>query len=276
LTTLVLVLATHARPYPRLVKTIKRTWASVPAPGVEILFYYGGRSLKADGPDLQLPVPDDLPNVGRKTIAAFEHVLASRDFDLIFRTNCSSYVDLPNLQEFVRARRPDRGFYCGTVEGHEQIPFASGSGYFLSRDLMELVVREKKSWNHALLDDVALGELLHDHGVEPVPAPRRDYRSPGEVRDVDTSQFHFRCRTDSWRRIDDDRIMLALHAAFARARGLPEPRQDLALRALVTASAVKRLTAAARRRLRAPRRARSARETPSKGARSGSRSRRRA
>lgn len=275
MTTLVLVLASHARPYPRLVRTIKRTWASVRVAGIETLFYYGGGALKVDGSDVQLPVPDDLANVGRKTVALFEHLLASREFDLVFRTNCSSYVDLPNLQEFVHARRPGARFYCGTVERHGDVEFASGSGYFLSRDLVQLAVLQRDGWDHSLLDDVALGEVMGRNGVVPVPAPRRDYRSSREVTDVDTSQFHFRCRTESWRRLDDDRTMVKLHAAFAEARGLPAPREDLALRALGAGAAAKRALIGASLRLRAPRRARSARGTPSMGERSGNRSRRR-
>src|SRR5205823_14785151 len=113
--TLVLVLSSHAAPYPTLIRTIKRTWASVPVVGVDTVFYFGGRELEANGRDLNLPVPDDLPHVGEKTLACFEYVLANREFDLVFRTNCSSYVDLLNLREFVRAKAAQERFYSGNV-----------------------------------------------------------------------------------------------------------------------------------------------------------------
>ena len=229
---LVLVLGCRADPYPALVETIKRTWASVKAEDVDVLFYYGGTELVDAGRDLFLPAPDDLPHVGEKTIAALAYVLANRDFDLVFRTNCSSYVDLPNLRDFALAHGREHDFYSGLLGVHQGITFASGSGFFLSRDLAEVVVAQRSAWDHSLVDDVALGALLAHHGVRPEPAPRRDYRSAAEVTDVDTSQFHFRCRSDSARRLEDARVIVELHRAFCEARGLPVIRDSRARRAL--------------------------------------------
>jgi len=204
-----------------LMRVIRRTWAAAEIASVETLFYRGGSLKREHAGLLDLPVADDLANTGRKTIACFEHVLEHHRFDLVFRTNCSSYVDLENLRSYVdQHARPER-FYAGSTAVHDGVPFASGSGYFLSRDLVELVVRERESWNHSELDDAALGAVLARNGIEPEPAPRRDYGRRGDVREVDTSQFHFRCRTDSWRRLGDARIMIALDRAFREGRGQP-------------------------------------------------------
>jgi hypothetical protein len=223
--TLVLVLGCRTQPYPALIETIESTWAAEEVDGVSVLFYYGGGELRRAGRHLYLPVPDDLPNVGRKTIAAFEHVLGEVDFDVVFRTNCSSYVDLPNLRQHVLARRPERGFYAGFIGVHDGVTFASGSGYFLGRDLVELAVRERAAWDHDLVDDVALGAVLDRHGVRPEPTTRPYFGSVEDVVDVDTSQFHFRCHTDSPGRREDAAVMLELHRAYRAARGQPLPRR---------------------------------------------------
>jgi hypothetical protein len=222
--TLVLVLGCRAAPYPALIETSEKTWGAVHVDGVEVVYYYGGETAERRGRHLFLPVPDDLGHVGLKTLAAFEHVLGL-EFDLVFRANCSSYVDLPNLQRYVDEHGRGRGFYAGLIGAQGGISFASGSGYLLSRDLVELAVREQATWDHSLIDDVALGVVLARHGVEPVPAPRVDYRTVGEVTEVDTTQFHFRCKTDSWRRLEDARLMIELHRSFCEARNLPVPRR---------------------------------------------------
>jgi len=173
------------------------------------------------GADLALPVADDLANMGRKTLACFEYMLEHRPFELVFRPNSSSYVDLPNLRAFVDAHaRPER-FYCGFPGRHDSVPFASGSGYFLSRDLLELAVRERVRWDRSVHDDVALGKLMQMHGVEVVPLERVDYATSAgvDVDDIDTSQLHFRCKTASPWRVGDVRLMLTVHRAFCRARG---------------------------------------------------------
>jgi Galactosyltransferase len=240
--TLVLVLAARVEPYPALVRTIKRTWSSVAVDGIETLFYFGGAELSRSGPDLTLPVSDDLQHTGEKTLACFEHALATRDPALIFRTNCSSYVDLPNLSSFVRANARSRGFYAGRVGTHATIRFASGSGYFLSRDVAELVLERRDEWDHSLLDDVALGALLGRYGVEPEEAPRQDLASMTDLEQLDLSEFHFRCKSARGSRRDDAALLLGVHRAFRRTRGAP-----LTLRARIEAEM---MLDRARRRLR--------------------------
>jgi hypothetical protein len=235
---LVLVLATRAWPYPILIRTMERTWASVEVDGVSTLFYYGGDRLAQRGRRLYLPVTDALP-AGRKTIACFEHVLASCDFDLVFRTNASSYVDLPNLHAFANEHARSERFYCGHRGMYGDLPFASGSGYFLSKDLVGLSVERQEELDQSLPDDISLAALLRDAGVEPVAAPRVGYTSARDVGQVDTSQFLFRCKTESPWRMGDVRIMLTLHQAFVRARGgryrSPMLRLTTALAAVYTA-----------------------------------------
>jgi len=224
-----------------LERMIKLTWASRRVDDVSTLFYRGGDETVDEGHGLLVVrARDGLEHVGEKTLAAFEHVLETRPFDVVFRTNCSSYVDLVNLRRFV-SERPAGSFYAGVVGEHGGSTFASGSGYFLSRDLVELAVAQRDRWDHTLLDDVALGLLLARNGFTPTPAPRVDYRTPSEVVHVDTQQFHFRCRTRSPWRIDDARIMVRLDAAFRDARGLRVGVRNRGLRvALAAGSAVAR------------------------------------
>jgi Glycosyl transferase family 21 len=243
---LVAVLGARRPPYDWLVKTIKRTWASVAVPDVETLFYFGnGARTEVRGWDVLLPVDDGPAHTGEKTLAFFEFALENSDFDVLFRTNCSSYVDLTNLREFAAANIGTTGFYAGFTGQHEGIEFASGSGYFLSRDLVEAVVGSRAGWNHDLLDDVALADVLRRLGIAPVPVPRQTYASVREVSRDDVSFFHFRCKTASRYRHGDVRIMLALHRTFLGARGQLVPlslrlREALAFlleRALRTAAA---------------------------------------
>jgi hypothetical protein len=217
--TLVLVLAAHAWPYPILLYGIRRTWASVDVDGVTTLFYYGGKSHSLRGRRLTVPASDALP-AGEKTVASFEYVLAAYDFDILFRSSCSTYVDLPNMQAFLRSDGiPGPRFYRGLTSIHEGVLFAAGSGYFLSRDLVQLVVEQQDQWNHSLPDDVALADLLGRNGIQPASLIRIDYRSARDIHDVDTTQFYFRCKTHSPWRIGDLRAMLKLHQSFCQSRG---------------------------------------------------------
>jgi hypothetical protein len=216
---LVLVLAARARPYPSLVRTIKRTWASTRVEGIEVLFFYGGRTLSRRGKDLSLAAPDDLARIGHKILACLEYALQTLGPAVVFRTNCSSYVDLPNLGTFVRDHISTKEFYGGKIGVHDGIRFASGSGYFLSSNLVELVLTQRDAWDHSLPDDVALGSLLGRLGVEPQEVPRQDLTAVGDLPGLDLSQFHFRCKSTIGGNRDDRILLLAVHRAFCRLRG---------------------------------------------------------
>jgi hypothetical protein len=254
--TLVLVLGATRPPFPALIRAQKRTWAARDLEGVDVMFYFGGGSgVERRGRELYIAAPDDYWSIGKKTIACFEHVLGECDFDLVFRTNCSSYVDLPNLRDWVREHARSSRFYAGVIgsidgpgvpyEGlavrlaHEgrleelaatgpgasfNWSFASGAGYFLSRDLVEWVVAHRSEWNHHLPDDMALGRLLVGCDVAPEPAPRVILGNAWHPRKIDTSHFLFRCKTESSLRRGDIDLMHKVDAAFTAARGeAPSP-----------------------------------------------------
>ena len=188
-----------------------------------MLFYWGGSELALHGRDLFLPAPDDWRGMGHKTLACFEYVLSHREFDLVYRTTCAAYVDLPNLVAWSREHARPTDFYAGpgggTQPGKPPPSYVPGCGLFLSRDLVEWMVRHRSEWDHAYHDDVAIGLLLGKRGTYAGATPRVTLTNLWEPREIDTSQYHFRCKTDSsWRRGDID-LLRKVDDAFARERG---------------------------------------------------------
>ena len=142
--------------------------------------------------------------IGLKTVRTFEAILKLLEFDYVYRTNISSYVDLNGLSSFVgKLDDPDLEFFGGAIGTHNGYKFASGSGYLIGRNLVEKAVESKAAWDHSLIDDVALSKLLFEwHGVEPVGISRIDLNSIliTEGLDVDSStNFHYRCKTDNYK-----------------------------------------------------------------------------
>lgn len=143
-------------------------------------------------------VPDLYSLIGAKTIDAFDASIRELDFDYIFRTNVSSYLDLKGLQRFVAAK-PRNSFYAGAIGNHEGIDFASGCGYFISRDLVIKVLSNRELWDHNYIDDVSLGKLLtQDLNIDIQEVKRVDLNSTGldmdRIIDNSLSTFHYRCK----------------------------------------------------------------------------------
>jgi len=198
---LVLVLSyTGNTTYSNFYYSQKNTWDSIIVDDVQT-FYFLGDSNKNEIVEntILTDVKESLYNCGHKTIRAFEKI-RDLDYDYIFRTNSGSYIDKFLLQKYL-LDKPREKFYSGIVGNHRGIAFASGSGYFLSKDLVDLVLQNKNDWNHGYIDDVSLGQLLFRLGINPQPSQRYDLERP-LVGEIPMDYFHYRLKNHNNRQID--------------------------------------------------------------------------
>lgn len=148
--------------------------------------------------------PEDWSLIGLKTIMAFKHVLENYDFEYLFRTNTSSYLDTKGLLDFLEGKRKKSlyGGVVGKVFGKSE--FASGAGILLSRDVVERIVAKSDDWKHGLVDDIAIADLVSRFQGPTVPLsplPRLDLPTLDFARTTDPetirANFHFRCKSNS-------------------------------------------------------------------------------
>jgi hypothetical protein len=164
----VLILVPFSKKYPsnQILSSIKKTWGNNSV--FETIFYTGDNEFnQLNSNFLELNVSNDFKDFGKKTLLCFEEILKYRDFDYVFRTNTSSYLN-----------------------------FGSGAGYILSKDLVELIVNHKKAWNHDLNEDVALGRILYDLEVPLNQLDRYDIESLRDLKNIDLKHYHYRFRID--------------------------------------------------------------------------------
>lgn len=151
-------LSSLAGDYPKLMKSQQETWGQL-RPDIKKIWYYGdGDSF--DGTNLQLPVGDDLHVHSEKTIKFFQYILKHFQFDVLFRTNASSYICQDKMMKWLEKNYHDK-FYAGVVGQDLWLKFCSGSGFFLSRDLVELCAQMPAV--HGAVDDVHVGIQIHKH-----------------------------------------------------------------------------------------------------------------
>lgn len=216
---LVLVLHSEAEPWRTIGEVQLATWmASCATAGVEALHYVGNApEMLLDGSTLRLDAPDNvLSHTGPKTQRALQWALENREFDFVFRTNTSSYVDPRLLVEFL-SKRPRTRHYGGshnpTAGG-----FAVGCGMSLSRDVCSLLAKSPCRLAHGV-DDVAIARCLRRSGIVHEHQPRTDllceadmvaWRAAGQPL-----SHHYRCKPldESLRPGWERSVMLELHAA---------------------------------------------------------------
>jgi hypothetical protein len=130
-------------------------------------------------------------------IGAFHYALENLDFDFIYRTNSSAYLDVKEFRSWIDELPPER-CYAGSVRDFG----VSGSGFAISRDLVRAVI-DDPHWRFDLMDDVALGQSMKRLSVSPIDKPRIDLHSPDEAQSVLIDGcFQFRCKNRDNRRLD--------------------------------------------------------------------------
>jgi hypothetical protein len=158
----------------------------------------------AFGGKIIINLPEDWSLIGLKTIEAFKHILRNYEFDFIFRTNTSSYLDVPRLLKYLDKQSKDN-VYAGVIgSALGDLKFASGAGILLSRDVVERICKNENQWKHGLVDDVALAELvlgLIKPNVTLQSLPRLEIPSLDVAKSTDATtireSFHIRCKSSS-------------------------------------------------------------------------------
>lgn len=161
------------------------------------------------------------PGIIMKTLMAMEHMLSRIDeFDYVFRTNLSSFIDFPKMLKFVK-KLPKKHCYC--AKGiTPNAPFGSGAGLIFSPDLVKMFVAEHATVLKDIgkeLDDVMFGEFFQAKKIKLLPAERMDFLSLEEWNAVTTlpdNIFHYRTknRDPARREIDEVYIQCRLLKAI--------------------------------------------------------------
>ena len=206
----ILVLSSHTYPSVRNSKEQKKIFLNQKNDIEEVYWYKQGAKeiLKNNNAalinnDLFINADDSSIGMGYKTIMAFEWMLENSNFNFLFRTNTSSYVSIDNLQQYIENNYTNKKYvYSGLRHSTndktgDNIDFASGSGFLLSRDTVELVVQKQDEWQHDYWDDVSLALLLKKYDILPQEGLRFDITGNVYKQKINLKYYHFRCRIDN-------------------------------------------------------------------------------
>ena len=192
--------------YSKFLETQKETWDSIDEDGVETFYYFGNHvDNKIIGNNIHTKIPESLMTCGLKTLEAFKLIL-NKDFDFLFRTNSSSYIDKKILKNLLKDK-PKNKFYSGIIGTHDGISFCSGAGYVLSKDLVKLLTTNEDKIDHSLIDDVSFAKFFNSNNIKQINSERFDVvdNSP-----IPLNYFHYRLKTEN-RKTDINNMKLIFY-----------------------------------------------------------------
>ena len=175
----------------------------------------------------EVQIPDLLFLFRWKYLAIMEFFITNTSADFLLTTNASCYVNIPRLLQIIETL-PNHKLYAGAPIPDVKYPeyyFASGSNRILSRDLVELILKDRRKWNCFLLEDLSLGRMMRKADIEPKVLNNINLDSMRAIDSMTHDEFnrHFSFRLKSYK-IDDgtgelDRndlnLMKYLHSKFS-------------------------------------------------------------
>lgn len=195
--------------YSKFFETQRKTWDSEFVEGVETFYYFGNHnSNEIIEEKILLDIEESYYNCGYKLLKSLK-LIENKNFDFLLRTNSSSYIDKKLLKIFLE-NKPKNNFYSGVVGNFNGIKFASGSGFILSKDVVNLLIENENIFNHRLIDDVAVGDVLKKFNIFPVNQPRFDCCNQEAVINDETPMNFFHYRLKGQERVKDIQNMILL------------------------------------------------------------------
>ncbi len=206
-----MVLTYMEPPYDELYKSQLVTWDVLDEEDVHTLYYHGGadnvqcdllrQHHKSTSTIIQTEDNNLYYYMAGKFRSALRYALLSK-FDIIYRTNSSSYISKKKLKEFA-ATLPTEKLYAGwTMTDSEDFGglVVSGAGIFLSRDTAEILAKEIDP-EKELEEDIYIGRILRKHGIVAIDDKSR-YDVPMDVPDEIPAVYHYRLKCGAAREVD--------------------------------------------------------------------------
>jgi len=152
---------------------------------------------------------------GRRNLALFDFFMQKTQFDFLYATNVSSYINKQKLFETVQSFNPNENVYAGSlVLKDSPNEFVSGAGKLFSRKLIGNFLSNLTIYPHDTQEDFATGKIARKLGVKALELPMVFLPTPESALNASDeslkSSFHFRCKGTALPRLDAE-IMHILH-----------------------------------------------------------------
>jgi hypothetical protein len=173
-------------------------------------------SLPARIPGIRIEWPDIYATLRWKDLAIIEYFCKKTDFDFLFMTTSSSYIRPFKLIEYC-SKFEVGDVYAGS-KPYPDAEFVSGANRILSRSTAEAVLSSRVFWDPAVIEDVALGDLIRKNGIEYQSYDQCDIPSLEYLESLSDemllSNYHFRVKSGSINERQDVQIMKRLSERF--------------------------------------------------------------
>ena len=197
---LIVVLSGNTKLSNRNLQVQKSTWMKHIEKDVKVLTLSGSDKFNYIENNLNVVSPDYYSSISFKTLKGFQWISENIEFEYIYRTNTSSYIDIKKLHSFCRSNISDylyRGTKISNYFKDQHISYVSGSDILLSKNAFDLLIENTDNWDTDLVDDVSIGKILQNLSVPIEESNSILFDNDFFKKTSFEHEYHFRCRVDS-------------------------------------------------------------------------------
>lgn len=201
--------------------TQKKTWATSNSGEIKVIWLrgYNGSDFIFDGETLFAPCLELYENILEKTILGVKYLLDHVEFDVLVRTNVSTYFNLGLTQAKLKNNSFRRDFYGGYIDkskggyfGRKKSQdYISGTGIFLSKNAAQELSKLDFKMYRGIPDDVAISHFLELSGIQRIRMPRNNLSSTH----IFFPSYYIRAKSSSDSTLATRRMIL-IHDFFSR------------------------------------------------------------
>lgn len=160
----------------------RQTWAKSPAEGVEVIWLRGrpGSEFIFEDRTLYVPCENNFSSILQKTVLGIQWVELNRSFDLLIRSNTSTYFNLAdfNLSNFKYQLDSVGGTFETSRKSFASFPkgyrYLNGSGLYLGRTAISALTGMNPQEFIGIPDDLAIHSFFESVGFKFYEVPRNN------------------------------------------------------------------------------------------------------
>lgn len=165
----------------------RRTWLRTISGSSRVVILRGHEKpdFDFDGETLRVPITESYQNILKKTILGLNWIVENIDFDLLIRTNVSTYFDTKRVKDVLRKMHLDHAEFGGFVERSnfgsggilDEETFVTGTGIYLTKSsVLKLVSLDEQDFR-GVPEDLSISRFLIENSVKMISFPRVNLHS---------------------------------------------------------------------------------------------------
>lgn len=184
---IILIIASNDMVHQNDMETQIDTWINSCPSNIKVIFLRGWQNnfYQFKNNILFVPCPEEYSLILRKTLLGIEFILKNLDFDVLIRTNVSTYFEPRRLLLELSRPRYKKDFAGGYIDRSSQplislgksSEYISGTGIFLSKNVAKIVTEMDPENYRDVFDDVAISHFLQKKGVKILRLARNNLHS---------------------------------------------------------------------------------------------------